>query len=575
VLAALTSDLAVERAPGRPAAAGRRRCYGCAVKLFADVLAELDAGRGVALATVIDTGGSTPRHLGARMAVTDDGRGLGTIGGGRIEQEVMAVAREVANGAPARRIKHHLVRDLAMCCGGAMELVVAPAAPMQGAITAALTAWRRRAPALVTTGVDDGVLTVTAVAAAETRPWRRPRLDGDVLREAVAPPDRAIVFGGGHVGRALGPVLRGLGFEVVLCDDGDTGALEPPPAWADRIVDSFALNDVERALGPLGDGDHVFIVTRDHAMDLRLLEDLLGRDLTYLGMIGSRGKVGRFRKRLVAKGHDLRGWDRLRAPLGLDIGAETPEEIAIAIAAELVALRRRGAAAAGTWSPRGDAGGDGPAARSGGARIGAVVLAAGAGRRLGGVAKALLPIDDDTFLARVVARAVDAGIARADIAVVVGAPFADQVAAAARTLGVAVVVNPAPERGMASSVAAGFAAIADRPVTAALLWPVDHARVDAATLTALRAAGAGVPVHGGRGGHPALVPRSLFGALAGCADQPDGARGVLRGALRRLEVDDPGVIADVDVPADLAGPSGAPDEARPALADRPDDGGGR
>ena len=135
------------------------------MKLFADVLAELDAGRGVALATVIDTGGSTPRHPGARMAVTDDGRGLGTIGGGRIEQEVMAVAREVANGAPARRIRHHLVRDLAMCCGGAMELVVAPAAPMQGAIAAALTAWRRRAPALVTTGVEDGALTVTAVTA--------------------------------------------------------------------------------------------------------------------------------------------------------------------------------------------------------------------------------------------------------------------------------------------------------------------------------------------------------------------------------------------------------------------------
>ncbi len=214
-----------------------------------------------------------------------------------------------------------------------------------------------KAPALVTTGADDGALTVTLTGADQARAWRRPRLDGSVLREAVAPPDRAIVFGGGHVGRALGPVLHGLGFEVVLCDDGDTGALEPAPSWADRIVDSFALADVERALGPLGDGDHVFIVTRDHAMDLRLLEALLDRTPTYLGMIGSRGKVGRFRKRLLAKGHDLRGWDRLHAPLGLDIGAETPEEIAVAIAAELVALRRRGEPAAGTWSPRADDGG--------------------------------------------------------------------------------------------------------------------------------------------------------------------------------------------------------------------------
>ncbi|MBZ0231093.1 MAG: XdhC family protein, partial [Deltaproteobacteria bacterium] len=93
------------------------------MKLYAQVLAALDEGRGVALATVIATTGSTPRHVGARMAVLDDGRTLGTIGGGRIEAEVVAAAGEVARGAPARRLDHHLVRDLAMCCGGWMELV--------------------------------------------------------------------------------------------------------------------------------------------------------------------------------------------------------------------------------------------------------------------------------------------------------------------------------------------------------------------------------------------------------------------------------------------------------------------
>ncbi len=326
------------------------------MKLFAEILAELDAGRGVALATVIATSGSTPRHLGAKMAIVDDGRGLGTIGGGRIELEVMAAGREVAMGGAARQVRHHLVRDLAMCCGGAMELVVAPVARSRAALVAALSAWRRREPSLLTTALGDGALTVTAATAEESRAWRRPRVDGDVLREAVAAPERAIVFGCGHVGRALGPVLRGLGFEVVVCDDGDTGALEPPPSWADRVIDSFAVAEVERALGPLGDGDHVFIVTRDHAVDQRLLEELLGRDTTYLGMIGSRGKVGRFHKRLVAKGHDLRGWDRLRAPLGLDIGAETPAEIAVAIAAEVVALRRRGEPSAGAWTARDPAG---------------------------------------------------------------------------------------------------------------------------------------------------------------------------------------------------------------------------
>jgi xanthine dehydrogenase accessory factor len=101
----------------------------------------------------------------------------------------------------------------------------------------------------------------------------------------------------------------------------------------------------------------VLIVTRDHAIDQKLLEHLIGReDVAYLGMIGSRGKVGRFKKRLEAKGllegdDGQRRWQRLRAPIGLDISAETPEEIAIAIAAELVALRRRGSAVVGDWRP--------------------------------------------------------------------------------------------------------------------------------------------------------------------------------------------------------------------------------
>lgn len=323
------------------------------MKLFAQVLAALDEGRGVALATVTATRGSTPRHVGARMAVLDDGRTIGTIGGGRIEVEVVAAAAEVAAGGPARRVEHHLVRDLAMCCGGAMALVVAPAAPSRAALEGALAAWRRREPAVLTTRVDDaalGAMTVAPAGAAEAARWRRPAVDGDELREGIGAPERAVLFGCGHVARALGPLLPPLGFEVVVCDDGDTGALATPPPWAEHVVESFDVGDLERAVGPLGAGDHVLIITRDHAVDQRLLEALIGRDLGYLGMIGSRGKVGRFRKRLEAKGLDLSRWPQLHAPIGLNLGAETPEEIAVAIAAELVALRRRGTTANADWS---------------------------------------------------------------------------------------------------------------------------------------------------------------------------------------------------------------------------------
>jgi CTP:molybdopterin cytidylyltransferase MocA len=194
--------------------------------------------------------------------------------------------------------------------------------------------------------------------------------------------------------------------------------------------------------------------------------------------------------------------------------------------------------------------------------IAAVILAAGAGRRLGGVAKALLRHPTaGSYLAAIAATARAVGLV--DAVVVVGAPYGDEVAAHARQLGLRVRVNPAPERGMASSVALGFAAIAGGPAAAAWLWPVDHPAVTPGTLRqliraldALDAAGPGGadvvrPCHRGRGGHPPLIARARWPALATCADHPDGARGVLRaGRIIAVEVDDPAVIHDVDTPAD-------------------------
>jgi xanthine dehydrogenase accessory factor len=184
--------------------------------------------------------------------------------------------------------------------------------------------------------------------------------DGAMV-ERVGAAERAIMFGVGHVARTLGPHLAKLGFSVIVCDDGETGAIDVAPPWAERVIESFDAVEVERELGGFGGDDYVLIVTRDHSIDLALLEQLIGHDeLRYLGMIGSRGKIGRFKKRLEAKGiiddSDLgmQRWARLRAPIGLDLGAETPEEIAIAVAAELVACRRRGEASVGDWrAPKG------------------------------------------------------------------------------------------------------------------------------------------------------------------------------------------------------------------------------
>jgi CTP:molybdopterin cytidylyltransferase MocA len=191
---------------------------------------------------------------------------------------------------------------------------------------------------------------------------------------------------------------------------------------------------------------------------------------------------------------------------------------------------------------------------TGGLGVAAVIVAAGAGRRLGGVAKALLPYRGKSYLATIAATARAVGLV--DAVVVVGEPFGDDVAAHARQLGLRVRVNPLPGRGMASSVALGFAAIANGPAAAAWLWPVDHPGVSESTLrgliSAIGDAQVAQPRHRGRGGHPPLISRALWPKLAACAGEPAGARAVVRRArLVAIEVDDPGVVRDIDTPADL------------------------
>ncbi len=237
-------------------------------------------GRAAVLITVVRTGGSTPRKSAAKMLVYRDGTD-GTIGGGRVELEAIEAARALLGegyaARPALR-RWHLTHDLAMCCGGEME----------------------------------------------------------VFMEPMLPTARLFVCGGGHVGRALAPIAAQLGFAVQVVDDLDENLR------AERFPEGTSLCDTfDVASWPaLSEDDYVVVVTRDHAIDQRLMEALLPRPLAYLGLIGSRRKIALFKERTVARGLDAALWERVRAPIGLEIGAETPEEIAVAIAAELVAVRR-------------------------------------------------------------------------------------------------------------------------------------------------------------------------------------------------------------------------------------------
>jgi len=189
-------------------------------------------------------------------------------------------------------------------------------------------------------------------------------------------------------------------------------------------------------------------------------------------------------------------------------------------------------------------------------QLAAVILAAGAGRRLGGVAKALIEDAGRTLLAAIVERACAAGTVHLEV--VVGPPFGDAVAAHARAVGAGVAINTDPTRGMASSVAVGFQALIERAPSACIaawLWPVDHAWVAPGTLAALveaqQASAIVRPVHRGRGGHPPLVGRAHWSALASCADHRDGARGVLHElGMVDVAVEDPGCLRDLDTPRD-------------------------
>jgi|SoiMethySBSTD1v2_1073268.scaffolds.fasta_scaffold263475_3 xanthine dehydrogenase accessory factor len=306
-----------------------------------DVLAEAArVAAPSALATVIATAGSSPRHAAAKMIVAASGEQLGTVGGGRIELEVVERARAVAAGAPAERVDKHLGHDLAMCCGGRMSVWIEPLD--RSRLVALAEAARRR-------GRRTPVALVTALASPggkdllerdDTLRTRRPRLEGDRFIEPILPTERLVLFGGGHVARALAPLAASVGFEIVVCDEDERFADEERFPGA-RLVGTFDVAEAARELDPFGPDDYVIITTRDHGIDERVLERLLPRvDLTYLGLIGSRGKLGRFRKRLEARGlADPEPWARLHSPVGLEIGAETPEEIAVSVVAEMVRAR--------------------------------------------------------------------------------------------------------------------------------------------------------------------------------------------------------------------------------------------
>ncbi len=281
------------------------------------------------LAIIVRKHGSSPRGVGAAMLVTREGLVSGTIGGGAIEAEAIAMAKKLIGTRDV--IRHRFVLNeqnamsIGMVCGGENEVAFFPIAQEDGEHLGTLMKEK-------TLGLpmDGG-----AFFAAEKR-------EGFSSSEEVFywRPHRGmrlVIFGGGHVAQALARIGETIAEEILVYEDREEFLNEEDfPKNTTRILGSF--DEISHHYAP-GPEDFVCVITRGHSADSKVVEAVLPHEVAYLGVIGSKRKVALLKKNLVERGFSEERCNFLHAPIGLSIGAETPEEIAISIAAELILVK--------------------------------------------------------------------------------------------------------------------------------------------------------------------------------------------------------------------------------------------
>lgn len=252
--------------------------------LYEEIVAARRRGEAVAMATIVARRGSTPRRDAAKMLVYPDGRQLGSIGGGCTEAEVCRTAMTaLRTGRPALLsfdLTDENADESALLCGGTMEVYVEP----------------------------------------------------------ILPDPELTVFGGGHVGQCIAAAASTLGFQISVVDD------RTRYANTDRFPDARALycgpwEESFRQL-PVSESSYLVIATRGHQQDLACLRFALRTPAKYIGLLGSLRKTRLLFEALIQEGIAETEFDRVYAPVGIEIGSETPEEIAVSVAAELVAVRK-------------------------------------------------------------------------------------------------------------------------------------------------------------------------------------------------------------------------------------------
>ena len=328
--------------------------------LFQKIHAALSLGEGVVLMSIIASSGSTPRGSGAKMALFENGDTVGTIGGGAVEYESLKLARQALVSRRAFThgfsLTHNETADIGMICGGEVTVYFQYLAGLDAArlVARILESFDSHVRSWLITRITDGTVRSMAVYAAgelypedafstsDVLPLLKPRAvlrTGDVTyyAEPLSTPETVYVFGGGHVSKELVPVLAHVGFSCVVFEDR--------PQFADISLFPGVLRTLEgdftniaRDISVTGD-DYCVIMTRGHEYDYELLAQVLRTDAVYIGVIGSRRKIAATNARLIEAGLPEAELSRIHTPIGLPIGAQTPAEIAISIAAELIGVR--------------------------------------------------------------------------------------------------------------------------------------------------------------------------------------------------------------------------------------------
>jgi xanthine dehydrogenase accessory factor len=341
--------------------------------IYSEILNSFKTNKASVLATIIRQKGTSPRGVGAKMLIMEDGTLSGSVGGGILEKSVI----DISSGVFSSSLPMHFMSDPGMSCGGDVEIFLEPVSPdndiCSGIYKEITGIIKRGGSALLATVIDthlwqggqvhkalfkssgevtgllpnmetSGKIIMDGISNFLER--RRPEIiacndiEGDrfsIFVEPVFSDPVLYIFGAGHVSSQVVPMARRLGFKVTVIDDRPESTDHFNFPDAERVF-NYPYHDAIRRF-PIDKSSFIVIMTRSHSFDEMVLGQALRTDAGYIGMIGSRRKISTICNNLLRDGFTKDDFDRVHSPIGIDIGAETPEEIALSIVSELVKVR--------------------------------------------------------------------------------------------------------------------------------------------------------------------------------------------------------------------------------------------